>query len=131
MQYDFIESVRNVLMNKGLSLEESKEIIKENPKIFNYLPEQINKKLSVIFNENGAYAIIFCDNNECYWSTKALGHFGKLFIANPKADYIVGTILENLNRDKLNIYSSSNNTLEEKMIIYKDISNGAPGYNIK
>lgn len=131
MQYDFIESIRNALMNKGLSLEESEEIIQKNPEIFNYTPEQINNKLSVIFNENGVYAIIFCDKNECYWATKALGHFDKLFAENPRVDYIIGTILENLNRDKLNTYSNSKNTLEEKMIVYKDISNGAPGYNIK
>lgn len=131
MSYNDIKTMQDVLISKGLSFEDSKNLIENNQEIFNYSPEQVNNKLSVIFNENGVYAIIFCDGNKLYWSTKSLGNFDKLFKENPNVDYIIGTVLENLNRDKLNMYSGPKNTLEQKMIIYKDISKGAPGYNIK
>lgn len=124
--------VYSYLNEKGLEHEQAIKFIENNPKLFEYSIEQIMNKMSFIYNGNELYAIIFCDDNNLYWSTRTQGDFSNLFIDNPKIDYIVQMIIGNLNRDKINNYSNHTvKTLEQKMIIYRDMSKDAPGYNIK
>ena len=127
-----IREIYSYLNEKGLNQKQAVKFIHNNPRLFEYTLEQIENKMSFIYNGNKLYAIIFCDNDNLYWSTGTQGDFSNLFIDNAKPDYIVQMIIGNLNRDKINSYSDSNvKTLEEKMIIYRDISKDAPGYNLK
>lgn len=127
------EQLIKILIIKGISSEDAKIFLESNSFLYNYTPGEFNNKISIIFNGNDPYAIIFCDKNNLVWCPKSNGRFYEFVKRETKIDYIVQMMIGNAYRTKINTYSDGNpnDTLEDKMKAYRDISSGSPGYNLK
>ena len=132
MKEEFKEQLRSILVDKGLTDNEIQSFLYNNSHLYKYTIQEVKDKISVIFNGNNPYAIIFCDNNDLVWCTKHNGCFGELSKQNNNIDYIVQMIIGNAYRNKFDKFSNDSfGTLEGRMKTYRDISGGSPGYTVK
>lgn len=130
---EYLKKLINLLIKRGLTQEQAIKFIELNPKLLKYSIEDIVYKLTVVLNNNTVYGVIFCDKNNLYWCINENGILEGLFekLESNSIDYIIQMIVTNAYRDKIKEYLDGEDTLENRLKIYKDISGDSPGYKVK
>lgn len=142
-----IIEILNVLINKGCNKESAASLLTNNLGLISYTKEELESKLSMIYNNREIYAILFCDENNYKWSLynknnnsftvfKGYNEENSIFYGNVKEqnkDYIVEMVLSYLDNPKFKnfIKYDETDTLEEKINNYKSLKTNDQGYHIK
>lgn len=128
-----------ILTEKGMSDSYAQDFLNKNPvtdfKI--YKEDEIKQKLNVVYNGDFIYGVLFCDGNSFYYSKLDDG-FNCLFHRNSDQDYLdyVGkSIINTVYSEKFikTVYNTAktNDSLEKRIKIYRDVTKDAPGFHLK
>lgn len=130
-------NILDILKEIGLDDEQSASLISNNLELIHLKPNEIKNKISIIYNHNNIYAVLFCNQDEYKWSIHENGKFSKFISSNQTSidnrDYIIELVISFLDNPKIQDFVTfdENDTLENKINKFKTVKVNEQGYHIK
>lgn len=124
------EEIINYFLQHECTLEEAINIIKICPDLFTMSKEEIDKKVSLLFNADIFYGIIVCNKNECkeyaYSQTNNVG-------ASENLSFVAQSFIDTVNKQYIQqiLQILPNDTLEDKLYKLKQAALNSSGYKVK
>lgn len=133
--YEKMYANLEVIRKKGCDLKAGLSLIKNNPILLEYSPEELDHKLSFIVNHNQIYAALFVNNNYYEWSLYEDGIFSSLqsptMYNEESEDLVVEMIIDSIIHNKLT-KRKNNLSLEDEINNFKNtVKTNNLGYHIK
>ena len=133
--YEKLYANLEVIRKKGCDLKAGLSLIKNNPILLEYSPEELDHKLSFIVNHNQIYAALFVNNNYYEWSLYEDGIFSSLqsptMYDEESEDLVVEMIIDSIIHNKLT-KRKNNLSLEDEINNFKNtVKTNNLGYHIK
>ncbi len=133
--YEKMYANLEVIRKKGCDLKAGLSLIKNNPILLEYSPEELDHKLSFIVNHNQIYAALFVNNNYYEWSLYEDGIFSSLqsptMYDEESEDLVVEMIIDSIIHNKLT-KRKNNLSLEDEINNFKNtVKTNNLGYHIK
>lgn len=133
--YEKMYANLEVIRKKGCDLKAGLSLIKNNPILLEYSPEELDHKLSFIVNHNQIYAALFVNNNYYEWSIYEDGTFSSLqsptMYDEESEDLVVEMIIDSIIHNKLT-KRKNNLSLEDEINNFKNtVKTNNLGYHIK
>lgn len=133
--YEKMYANLEVIRKKGCDLKAGLSLIKNNPILLEYSPEELDHKLSFIVNHNQIYAALFVNNNYYEWSIYEDGIFSSLqsptMYDEESEDLVVEMIIDSIIHNKLT-KRKNNLSLEDEINNFKNtVKTNNLGYHIK
>ena len=133
--YEKMYANLEVIRKKGCDLKAGLSLIKNNPILLEYSPEELDHKLSFIVNHNQIYAALFVNNNYYEWSLSEDGIFSSLqsptMYDEESEDLVVEMIIDSIIHNKLT-KRKNNLSLEDEINNFKNtVKTNNLGYHIK
>lgn len=116
---------------RGCTLEELEMILKIFPHLATMSLEEIEQKVTLLFNADIFYGIILCHQNQCQYYL-----LNTDYLTSNKAvseSFIIKTIIECVNKQYLQsiLDIQSDDTLEKKLFKMRQVPFNSQGYRIK
>ena len=133
--YEKMYANLEVIRKKGCDLKAGLSLIKNNPILLEYSPEELDHKLSFIVNHNQIYAALFVNDNYYEWSLYEDGTFSSLqsptMYDEESEDLVVEMIIDSIVHNKLT-KRKNNLSLEDEINNFKNtVKTNNLGYHIK
>lgn len=133
--YEKMYANLEVIKKKGCDLRSGLSLLRNNPILLEYTPEELDHKLSFIFNHNQMYAAILIDKNYYEWSlyeNESFSEFKSPTVYKEESDDLVVHMM--INSIVHNKFTRKKNklSLEDEINVFKNnIKTNSTGYHIK
>lgn len=124
------EEIINYFLQHGCTIEEAINIIKICPDLFNMSKEELDKKVSFLFNADIFYGIIVCNKNDCkeyvYSQASNVG-------PSTNFSFVAQSFIDTVNKQYIQqiLQILPNDTLEDKIYKLKQAALNSSGYKVK
>ena len=133
--YEKMYANLEVIKKKGCNAISALSLIKNNPILLEYCPDDLDKKLSFIFNHEKLYAALLINGDYYEWSTYDDDTFSEFkcgtIIGEETDDYIVDMIVDFIYNNKIS-KMRKDIPLEELVYQFKNkMKTNSTGYHLK
>ena len=124
------EEIINYFSQHECTIEEAINIIRICPDLLNMSKEELEKKVSLLFNADIFYGIIVCNQNDCkeyvYSQTNNAG-------ASTNFSFVAQSFIDTVNKQYIQqiLQILPDDTLEDKLYKLKQAALNSSGYKVK